>query len=437
MTAPRKPIQPGGLLLTRQTRRRRERLSDLERDVDPSEWEERRAAARALLARPLLTEAHEERRLVQRHREWLALWFAHHVGWELHVDADACRLVKRPAHLSDTSRPCRDPTSKDTALTRRGYVFLCLVLSILTREGRQFTLKHLAERIGGLRHAEPVFEEKGVHLDLDRREGRRDLVHALRVLLDWGVLARVDGSEDQFVMSDQADALYNVRHPVLSRLLAARQPPSLVETEDFEARLFALWMGGATAEESDDWRTREIRHGLFRRLLDDPVVYYDDLDEEENAYFESQRVFIVREIERATGLVSEVRAEGLAMVDHIGDLSDYHLPEVGTDGHLTLLMATRLAEHLRNGPDRPIPIRTLEAEVRALAHANTQWRNEARVPGSEVVLTRGTVHRLSALGLVREVHDPEPSVLPLPAIGRYGLREPDLAAREDTQEALL
>jgi len=305
------------------------------------------------------------------------------------------------------------------------------------REGRQFTLKHLAERIGGLRHAEPIFEEQGVPLDLERRDARRDLVHAVRVLLDWGVLARIDGSEDQYVMSDEADVLYNVRHPILSRLLAARRPPSLVETDVFEERLHALWMGEAAAEESEEWRTRQIRHGLFRRLLDDPVVYDHDLSDDERGYLEKQRVFIVREIQRATGLVPEIRKEGMAMVDRVGDLSDYHLPDVGTDGHLTLLMATRLAEHQRRFPGQPIPLPEIEADVRAWADSNRQWRNDAREAGSEVVLTRDTIHRLSALGLARQERLPAPAVQPLPAIGRYGLREPRISADEATQEVML
>lgn len=77
-----KPIATGGPLLTRGTRRRRERLSDLERNIDLGTWEDRRRAVRALLARPLIIDAGEDRTLLHRHREWLTLWFAHHVGWE-------------------------------------------------------------------------------------------------------------------------------------------------------------------------------------------------------------------------------------------------------------------------------------------------------------------------------------------------------------------
>jgi uncharacterized protein (TIGR02678 family) len=85
---------------------------------------------------------------------------------------------------------------------------------------------------------------------------------------------------------------------------------------------------------------------LFRQLLDDPVLYYEELTDGEREYLDRQRGSILKEIETATGLVREVRAEGIAMTDPTGTLSDYGLPEEGTDGHLTLLLATFLAGRL-------------------------------------------------------------------------------------------
>ncbi len=417
-------------LLTQTTRRRRDRLADLRRDIDPTVWEERRRALRALLVRPLLTTAGNERTLVNRHREWLGLWLAHHPGWELHIDADACRLVKRPARLDDDSRPCRDPTTKDVPLSRRGYVFLCLVLSILVREDRQITLKNIAESLAGMGRADPIFVENGAPLELDHRAPRRDLVHALRVLIDWGVLARVAGIEDGYVASASVDVLYNINRPILSRLHASRLSPSLVKDRDFEIRLEKIWRGPAPVIDSDDHRKREIRFNFYRRLLDDPVLYFDDLDDDERDYLEKQRSFIVREIEEATGLIGEVRAEGIAMVDRVGDLSDYSLPETGTDGHLTLLLATLLADRLRAGDTTAVPVSELEAETRRLAKENQNWRKDARQSGAEAVLTRDAIARLRALGLVRTEQHPVPCVTPLAAIGRFGLREAETVSKK-------
>lgn len=429
------------LLLARSGSRRRNRLRDLERGVDPVVADERRRAVRALLRRPLLVDAGTDQVLVNRHKEWLILWFSHHAGWELHVDPEACRLVKRPADIADDSRPCRDPGSKDTPLSRRAYVFLCLTLGVLVKEGRQLTLQRLAETLAGFGHSDATFSDAGMSLELDRRETRRDLVHALRVLLDWRVLFAVACDDDHYVSSGGGDVLYNVNRPVLSRLLAARQPPSMVHAEDPDERMHEIWQGkvaGAVGG-SEDWQLRELRCGLFRRLLDDPVLYYDDLDEAQLAYLKKQRGHLVREVEKATGLVAEVRAEGIAMVDRDGDLSDYSLPETGTDGHLTLLLATSLANRLREGKCDPVPVSDLEGETRRLAAAHPQWRKDACIPGSEVGLTREVLRRLRALGLVRLVAEPVPAVVALPAIGRFGLRDSrsDGAGQEQQEEMVL
>ncbi len=73
------------------------------------------------------------------------------------------------------------------------------------------------------------------------------------------------------------------------------------------------------------------------------MVYYDELDEDERAYLLSQRHAITRRIEEATGLIPEMRAEGIAMVDPEDELTDVRMPEQRTDGHVTLLVAEYLA----------------------------------------------------------------------------------------------
>lgn len=425
-SAPASP--PRGRLLTRKSERRRARLTDLERDVDPSIREERRRALRALLSRPLLTDSDSaERVLVARHREWISLWFAHFPAWAFDFDADACRLVKFPADTRDDSRPCRVPKTKDTPLTRRGYVFLCLVLSILVRDNRQLTLKNIADSLAGIAASNTTFANHSVPLALDHRGTRRDLVHALRVLMDWGVLVVVEAQDESYISSGEGDVLYTVSRPILSRLLATRQPPSLVEADDFESRLREIHRGAATESlrESEDFRNREIRSMLYRRLLDDPVLYDADLSETERDYWKKRRTFILREIENATGLVAEIRAEGTAMVDPLGDVSDYSLPESGTDGHLALLMATMLADRLRDGNNAPVSVSELQAETKRLAHQHSGWRKDSREQGAEIVLTRDTLARLAALSLIRleKTDTGEVVVHPLPAIGRFGLRK--------------
>ncbi len=99
----------------------------------------------------------------------------------------------------------------------------------------------------------------------------------VRLLLDLGVLSRVAGDEDAFVQ-DTGDALYDVERRVLAALLAPGAVHGRTPT-DFERAPAAL-----TQEhhpDTDELRNRAIRHRLTRRLLDEPVLYYDELDEAE------------------------------------------------------------------------------------------------------------------------------------------------------------
>jgi uncharacterized protein (TIGR02678 family) len=427
--------EPRAASPTNTWRRRRDRLAALQSSINAQERDERQRAVRALLSQPLLSPegpTSESFTLVQKHREWLRPWFAHHAGWQLMLDSEAARLVKRPARLDDATRPCREPNS-DVPLSRRAYVILCLALASLVRADRQTTLVRLRDSIIGLVRAEPRFEAAGVRVELEHQESRRDFVHALRLLLVWRVLERKQGEEERFIKDAEADALYNVHRPVLARLLAANRPPSLVKVNGFPEKLSALAEDDITAT-SDDARHRRLRLRLFRQLLDDPVLYYDELSEEDREYWDRQRGFIIPEIEMATGLVREVRAEGVAMTDPTGNLSDYGLPEEGTDGHITLLLATFLAGRLRESPGISVAFDTLVARTNNfIAMHHTHWRKDVREQGQDRALTRMVVERLCALRLMRQEGD---LLFPLPAIGRYGLREESVTEPADETSML-
>src|SRR5690606_29957129 len=148
------------------------------------------------------------------------------------------------------------------------------------------------------------------------------------------------------------------------------------------------------------------RTRLTARLLDDPVLYFEDLDEAELAYLKTQRPHLLREIEDATGLVAEVRSEGIAMADPRGDVTDVAMPQEGTDGHPALLLAEWLAEQARDAAETrplvgPAAIRARVAEL--ISEYGKYWRKEVREPGAEVPLAEQTIDRLEALRLVQRV----------------------------------
>lgn len=382
--------------------------------------EERQQAVRALLRQPLLSAQGpraDDFVLVRRHADWLREWFAHHPHWTLRVDSELARLRKLPADLADGTRPARDEKS-DLAFNRRRYVLLCLALAALERTDRQTTLGRVAEAVGSLMTADPAFAAAGIAFDLTSRDVRRDLVHVMRFLLDLRVLVHIHGDEQQYV-NGSGDVLYSINRPALAAMLCVKRGPSTIDVGSLDERIAAL--AEEPLPDNDDAQNRRLRTQLMRKLLDDPVLYYDDLDEREFAYLTSQRGRLLRQVEHATGLVAEVRAEGIAMVDPRGDLTDLGLPEEGTDGHVTLLLAEHLARRAREAPMMPVSEEALRQHLLQLIDAHRgRWRKGVMEPGAEVVLLAQTLDRLEALRLIRRTAD---GVVPLPAIGRYALAE--------------
>ncbi|MDR2032255.1 MAG: TIGR02678 family protein, partial [Azoarcus sp.] len=253
----------------------------------------------------------------------------------------------------------------------------------------------------------------------------RELVTVCRTLLEQGVLERVAGEEESFVHDSgwqQSDALYDVHRRLLAGLLAAVRGPSTWRAEeapaDTGARLRALVTEFVV--DSEQGRRDAVRHHLARRLLDDPVLYVDTLDDEARTYFINQRGALANRLCEATGLTAEQRAEGLALVDENGQLTDVAMPAEGTEAHVTLLVAEHLAQRLRQ---TRVPACSDENEIalflrEAAGRYGRYWRKSARAPGAERELTRIAVERLRQLGLLTHKAG---SIYPLPAIARFSL----------------
>lgn len=293
---------------------RRTRLARLREETEPLVAGERRTALRALLQNPLLTPdgaQAAEFALVRRHRDWLATWFAHHANWSLSVTAEVARLRKVPATTTDSSRGATDARSEES-FTRTRYVLLCLALAALERSDRQITLGRLAEAVANGLAADPGFAEAEFVWSLDNVAGRRDFVHALRLLLRLGVLLRVQGDEEHFLHDRSSDALYNVIRPVLAVLLASRRSPSLIGAIELETQLAALADEQVPLDTTES-QNRAARTWLARRLLDDPVIYYATVSPENRAYLDRQRGFLLPDLAEATGLEPEASRSPISM----------------------------------------------------------------------------------------------------------------------------
>ena len=406
-------------------------VGDLQRMQQQDEF---RRALRALLLRPLMSPQHPEFSVVHRQAERLREWFARETGWPLHVDREGARLFKRPAGLLDATRGLPD-------YDRRRYVLLCLACAVLERADPQITLRLLGERIR-LEAADPALAALGYTFTLRSASERRELVTVCGTLLDQGVLERVAGDEESFVHDSgwqQSDALYDVRRRLLAGSLAAVRGPSTWPAgeapESTEARLHTLVT--AHTADSEQGRRDALRHELARRLLDDPVLYTDTLAPDAQAYFINQRGTMAARLCEATGLAAEQRAEGLALTDASGQLTDVAMPAEGTDAHATLLVAEHLAQRLRQ---TRAPLHVAEEEIAAYLREAVErfgryWRKSARSPGAERELAQIVLERLQRLALIaREAA----GVRPLPAIARFSIGETEVRrASAPSQTTLL
>lgn len=400
-------------------------VGELQRAQQQDEF---RRALRGLLMRPLMAPNHPDFPAVRHQAGRLREWFARETGWPLHVDREGARLYKRPADLGDSTRGLPD-------YDRRRYILLCLACAALERADAQITLRLIGERTVELAN-DPALNALGFTFTLRSAAERRELVVVCRTLLDYGVLARVAGEEDNFVHEhgwQQSDALYDVNRRLLAGLLAAVRGPSTWRDNeaptDTESRLSALVTGFVV--DSEQGRRDAVRHHIARRLLDDPVLYAETLNEGARTYFINQRGVLAARLCEVTGLIAEQRAEGLALADENGQLTDVAMPAEGTEAHVTLLVAEYLAGRLRQTRE---PFRIPESDIAAFLREaagryGRYWRKSARAPGAEQELAEVAVMRLRRLGLIAREVD---AIIPLPAIARFSLGDVDVRGASDT-----
>src|SRR5690625_5775623 len=306
-------------------------------------------STRALLAHPVLRAQTDGElfRLARRHADALRAWFDRETGWRLVVESQTVRLLTAhvphgPTAVAVAERHPARARRGDPPFTRRRYVLLCLALAVLERSDPQISLGRLAEEVV-LAARQPGLED--VVFTLTGREERSDLVAAIRLLLSYGVLVLVAGDEESYA-SARGDALYAVDRRVLATMLSTTHSPGLVGAAlgpDATIDRIEAALHEPPPAYTEEEATRRLRHAVTRRLLCDPVVYYDELPDDERTYLVGQRVQLTRRLAEATGLVPELRAEGIALVDPDDQLTDVRMPEQGTDGHATLLLAERPA----------------------------------------------------------------------------------------------
>ena len=399
-------------------------MSSLSNQLVIAEREDVSRGIRLLLATPLVTQraAPESFDLVRRRREPIRQWFDYYCGWSVVVEPRLgyARLAKvRTA--ADPTRPARRNRSGRAPFDRRRYVLFCVVAAELLTVPVT-TIGLLADKVGHACAADPVLAP----FDTASRAERMAFVDVLRLLETFGAIEVVDGATESFVGSAAAKVLYNVDPTLLMRLLVTPVGVSqlAVRTEEVPARFDALLStvsheqrygaaGAVTVSETQ--RNLRLRHRVFRRLVDDPVLYLDSLTADERAYLNSPtgRRLLRRAAEQG-GFVLEERAEGVLLVDPDALATDSRFPDdAGNDRVAALLLLDAI-----NDSAAAMTTEQLQVAASRLLTDHPSWARGYRDADGVTRLVADALDVLSGFGLVRIdgtlVH-------PLPAAARYAV----------------
>jgi uncharacterized protein (TIGR02678 family) len=230
------------------------------------------------------------------------------------------------------------------------------------------------------------------------------------------VLALIDRDDLGYVQS-QSDCLYRIHRSALATMLCSMRGASTVKSMDVDDLIEQL--NETEIPETPDAQNRELQHRLVRRLLDDPVLYLNELTPREYEYFNMQGERILKELKTVTSMEVERRAEGVALLDPSGRWTDLGLPESGTRGHATLLLAEWLGTKLRECHEFECQILHGEAQeylARLALEHKGRWRKNADTNEGVKQILRDAIEILKSLSLI-DVRDD--AIVPLPAVARY------------------
>lgn len=362
---------------------------------------ERRTAIRLLLRHPLVTAAThpDEFPLIRRHADELSRQFGQVLGYRLTVEPGFARLHKAGLG-SDAAR--RLDRGSGAPFTPRTYAYLALALAALVTAPEQLLLSEVVAR------TRAAAAEAGIDLgEPNRVTERRALVAALKQLMTWRVLAEDEGSVDSYAGDGEADALLTIDREIARQLVSgpvgqAAAPDDLIE-------------------KAADPGEAGPRHRVRRLLIETPVVYVDDLTEEERDWLRRSQRREQRILEDFAGLRAEIRAEGVALIDPEQELSDTRFPGTGTVAWAALLLVGRLAAELplvSGAAAVAIPGGRVEEHLRLLTEEHRgAWSQE--LTGSPGLLAHAVLDLLHRMRLIRPARPPETGWLLTAAAARY------------------
>lgn len=221
------------------------------------------------------------------------------------------------------------------------YIFLCMILMFLEERdlGEQFVLSMLTEYIQG-----NIKEEQ---IDWTIYSYRRHLVKVMKYCVKVGILEIDDGSEDNFMKSDEGEVLY--QNTGASRYFMKNFSRDISDYQKQEDFLKEEWSG------MNEDRGIIRRQRVYRSLLMSPGIYLNDDTEEDFAYVRHYRGMIQEELDRFFDCELQVHKTSAFLV--MGEDSNLgkSFPEENTLSDIVLLWCGLFRQKINDG-DIEVPV---------------------------------------------------------------------------------
>ncbi len=268
----------------------------------------RKKCIQALLSRNWITKRDDPELFAHIRAQYQELrdWFGEYCGFALLLTRQFVKLEKVPGEAQAWMGFENFSEARDYALFS-----YCLWYLEGKNEMDQFLLTDMVEGIREYLTGQDVF------LDWTIYTHRLSMARALKQLKSLGALVAVDGDEFEWArLGHERNVLYEPSY--LARYVLRRFPQDLT-TYDTLAALEA-----GTYSDSPEGHLKKRRHHVYRRLLQEPVVYDWQWSEEERYYVRTQRHTISENLSNFAGLEGQRYREALL----------FYYPEVSGEMYL-------------------------------------------------------------------------------------------------------
>lgn len=380
--------------------------------------EEKQQCVHVLLNRPWVLKQDDPAlfQQIKDHYEELREWFYERLGFPLIMTRHFIKVEKIPG----TYQPWM---GIDEFLTPRDYGLFTYGLWYLEGKGEaeQFLLSQMVEEIK--EHLLTI----DVTMDWTLYEHRLAMMRALRKLKQLNILIAVDGNEGDWAKQGAgSNVLYECSS--MARYVLRRFPKELMAYPDIDA------LSEREAAETPEAEVAQRRQRVYRRLVQEPIVYDWEWTDDERQYVLTQRRSIIEHMDEMLNLEGRRYQEGLLFFDPEVTAEGDLFPTFSVISDLVLLMAGEVRR--RMGREKPpyefdewgnihMTVTDLEAVMMALREKyKDYWSKEYRMMSLQELVRRVLAH-LQDWHLGRQVNSDD--VLLYPALGRwngsYALKE--------------